>query len=44
MKDKIIDNLVKMIKTGKFNNSILRIKINKNGHIDYVTQTQKIKI
>lgn len=44
MKEKIIDTLTKQIKNGKFNNSILRIKINKNGHIDYVTQTQKIKI
>ena len=44
MKEKIIDTLTKQIKNGKFNNSILRIKINKNGRIDYVTQTQKIKI
>lgn len=39
-----IDNLVEMIKTGKFNNSLLRIKINKNGHIEYVEQSKKVNI
>lgn len=44
MKENNINNLVKMIKEGKLNNSILKIKINKNGHIEYVTQTRKIKL
>lgn len=39
-----INNLVKLIKSGKLNNSILRIKINKNGHIEYVEQSKKINI
>ena len=44
MKEKIIDNLVKFIKEGKFNNSVLKIKINKNGYIEYVTQIQKVNL
>ena len=44
MKEKIIDNLIKLIKEGKFNNSVLRIKINKNGYIEYITQIQKINL
>ena len=44
MKEKIIDTLTKQIKNGKFNNSILRIKINKNGHIEYVEQSKKVNI
>lgn len=44
MKEKIIDTLTKQIKNGKFNNSVLRIKINKNGYIEYVEQVKKIKL
>lgn len=41
-KEKIIDILTEQIKQGKYNNSVLKIKINKNGYIEYVTQIKKI--
>ncbi len=43
-KEKKIDILSEQIKKGIYNNSVLKIKINKNGHIEYITQTQKIKL
>lgn len=43
-KEKTIDMLTDQIKKGVYNNSILKIKINKNGYIEYITKTQKIKL
>ena len=43
-KEKTVDILTEQIKKGVYNNSILKIKINKNGYIEYITKTQKIKL